>query len=1372
MHNSTVNEDKKGDVFLTTCPDPFQVRNVSEKVPFGLTISDMVLHAVPRQMASLAYVWIDGHYIPPVNWHRVRPKSGAIVTIKIVPGKGGGKNPLASVLTLAVMIAAPYAGAALAQGLGLGWTAGGSFISSYVVGGISSTTLMTGVVSVVGKLAVNAIAPPSKPRAASAVSSVADNPTLFVTGAKNQTLRFGSIPVVLGKMRIVPPYAAKPYTETVGGDQYVRMLFCLGYGPLEISDLKIGETPLSEFDGVEVEVREGFDDDDPVTLYPKQVDQNDLNITLKQADGYHLRTTERDVDEISVDITFPRGLSEFANNSTKKSRTVQLEVQYAPTGTSDWSSATGSYKAISATVSPEMPKPSAYYYRKWVPTHVIYRVYMNPANGSLSVIRGSRYRPYYNDQPDEPIVPPGMLKIARVERVSDDPDTISSDRITDERDLSKVGDYFESVTDFVPSTSGTDNRISIAAGGVTHPGIKVTDKKSTAIRENIKFKVDKGQYDVRVRRISSDTNSDQIFDQTVWTALRSIKNEAPVHRSGLALVAMRIKATDQLNGVVDQFNCIAQSIVPDWNGSTWIEQATSNPASLYRHVLQGSANARALDDDRINLDKLADWHEDCAEAGREFNYSVDRAKPVALVLDDIAAAGRAARAIIDGKWTVIQDKLQIVPRQHFTPRNSYGFQGERVFSDLPHGFRVRFLNRHKGWQPDEIIVYDDGYDENNATKFEGLEPVGITDPDHAWKDGRYHIATARLRPETFSFNSDVEHIVCTRGDLIRLTHDVMLVGLGSGRIKSVIDDGASITGFNVDETFVMQSGKDYSVQIRTAGGSFLSLPVNTIAGSTNSVTLKTPYDLGDWDGGAGDLIVFGITGKVSMDCIVRSIEPQSNLSARITCVPAAPEIHDADQGNIPAYDSKVTIPADLQRPPIPVVSNIQTGDEVLIRNPDGSFSSTITLTLAPYQFEYPLSVGIKIKASSSSYFKAANFIDNNGLIRILDVEAGEYYDVILVYKTQIGISSEEKKMSSVLVTGATGHPGTVDGFSVNILGDAAYLSWDSLSDIDLSHYRIKWSPATEGATWASSIVLVDKVSVPATSVTVEALSGTYLIKGVDYGGRESEAATIAVSTVAAISGFNAVEALSEAPEFEGQKDGVGVVDGALRLTGADSIDDWTNIDEIASFDIGAGGLLEEGTYSFSEIVDLGQVYTSRVKAALTVDGINLLDNFDTIENVDAIDNFDSSVAPSNYEVILQISKTNDDPDGSPQWTSWQPFVVGDYTARAYRFRVILRRLVAGVTPKISALSVTVDMPDRDEAGRNISSDPAGSNVDFAYAFRAIPAIAVTGNDMATGDYFEVTGASTTGFTIRFFNAAGTGISRNFDFVAKGYGKVD
>ena len=40
-----------------------------------------------------------------------------------------------------------------------------------------------------------------------------------------------------------------------------------------------------------------------------------------------------------------------------------------------------------------------------------------------------------------------------------------------------------------------------------------------------------------------------------------------------------------------------------------------------------------------------------------------------------------------------------------------------------------------------------------------------------------------------------------------------------------------------------------------------------------------------------------------------------------------------------------------------------------------------------------------------------------------------------------------------------------------------------------------------------------------------------------------------------------------------------------------------------------------------------------------------------------------------YSASLEIRKTNDDPDSIPFWSEWKPFIIGDYTARAFQFRL-------------------------------------------------------------------------------------------------------
>ena len=104
------------------------------------------------------------------------------------------------------------------------------------------------------------------------------------------------------------------------------------------------------------------------------------------------------------------------------------------------------------------------------------------------------------------------------------------------------------------------------------------------------------------------------------------------------------------------------------------------------------------------------------------------------------------------------------------------------------------------------------------TKFEGLEVFGVTDAALAWRHGRYWLAAARLRPETYTLGVDIEHLVAQRGDLVHVQHDVPLWGYGSGRIVRTVGPVGGVTAFYLDELFdTLEVGAVVAVRVRLAG---------------------------------------------------------------------------------------------------------------------------------------------------------------------------------------------------------------------------------------------------------------------------------------------------------------------------------------------------------------------------------------------------------------------------------------------------------------------------------------------------------------------------------------------------------------------------
>jgi predicted phage tail protein len=123
-------------------------------------------------------------------------------------------------------------------------------------------------------------------------------------------------------------------------------------------------------------------------------------------------------------------------------------------------------------------------------------------------------------------------------------------------------------------------------------------------------------------------------------------------------------------------------------------------------------------DAQIDLGNLQDWWVYCVANGFKFNQVITSVGSVYDKLCDIAAAGRAVPTFIDGKWGVIWDRPSDSIVQHFTPRNSWGFQGQSPMRSSRTAGGFRSSTRTTATPQDERIVYDDGYDASNATLFE------------------------------------------------------------------------------------------------------------------------------------------------------------------------------------------------------------------------------------------------------------------------------------------------------------------------------------------------------------------------------------------------------------------------------------------------------------------------------------------------------------------------------------------------------------------------------------------------------------------------------------------------------------------------------
>jgi hypothetical protein len=380
----------------------------------------------------------------------------------------------------------------------------------------------------------------------------------------------------------------------------------------------------------------------------------------------------------------------------------------------------------------------------------------------------------------------------------------------------------------------------------------------------------------------------QIYGQVILLQTTFLRNMFPIKEPvncSLAGTALKIKANDQLNGQIEGINAIVQTWAPSWDGTNWTTMATNNPADLFLYILKHPANPQRVKDTdvstKVDLAQIQYWHYYCGLKGFTYNSILASQRSILEVLRDICAAGRASPAMVDGKWSVVIDEPKPNIVQHFTPHNSWGFESSKALVKMPDGLKVTYIDEDQDYQQAEVIVYNAGKSESNAELFESIQLPGVTKKSLVIDHARWHFAQAKLRPEAYRLNTDIEYLVCNRGDRVKVSHDVPMWGGGTGRIKNRI----SATEFTLDEQVYIDVSKRYTIRVRSSTGASIEREVDKTGLSSGYYTsVKILVSATSVQINSSDLYMFGELGQESQDLIVLSIEPSSNKSASITLV--------------------------------------------------------------------------------------------------------------------------------------------------------------------------------------------------------------------------------------------------------------------------------------------------------------------------------------------------------------------------------------------------------------------------------------------------------------------------------------------------------
>lgn len=850
--------------------DPVHLDNV----PDNLTLAEMAtLVDVPAEFWTRGAMFVDGHLMNRQYWHRIRPRGCVAVHLALPPAGGDGKNPLAIIASLAlVVLTGGIAAGAVIPGL-----AAGSFAANLVAAGVG----------LVGQLVIKALFPPpvqKEPDTNERQLGVAAN-------GDNVLERGAPIPRVVGTHRVAPPLAAYPRTYIENDDQIAEAIYCLA-GPHAISDLRVGDTPIEDLNNVEYEIREGWSSDTPLTLVRYQTRQDRVDVTLPK----HILRNDSDTDTAIADhiaaekaipqwircvsrkgpdqITFGFTYSAIIDaDSSGKTQRLHLRWRARKRGTTTW------------TDLPEIR-------------------YVGRTSGRQRLeIRLFCYKAFPASTPDAPADDTFIGVDDTVPAVDVDCVVTKTGSPQWEADVTMEGAVHprREGIDLYPEDSFFQDPDAVYEFEFKRSEMIQSDNwtlsnyffPTTPTRHDpfdARFHSGSGEYRLR------DSPKGKTGNEVVLNHITSHWYEKPVIGTDLCLIALKYRNQDLTN-----FSVLASGYVQDWDGVAFQKwTTTSNPAPHYRDVIAGALSADALPAARVKDSELVAWRAECATQGYECN-AVLTGRTVQDARRLIAACGYAEPRQSE-QWGVHyeRDRSADPIRQVFTPRNTANFTASKAFTRRPRALRVTFLDEDNLFEDDEVTVADPNVDAVSISEPEAVEYPGLTTSAAVQVRAVYDMGQAFYRNIVYGFDEDIEFLTVQRGDLVALNHDVVQHQVGWSRVEEV--DGRFITIdvdwdfldvdgiFEVTDLFTRTDlfllGKSSGIVARLSDQTVVTSTVSSYSSAARMLVLPAAIEgLAE-----GDLLAVGPVGNEYRRCLVQSIRPKGGLQARVNLVDEAPEL--------------------------------------------------------------------------------------------------------------------------------------------------------------------------------------------------------------------------------------------------------------------------------------------------------------------------------------------------------------------------------------------------------------------------------------------------------------------------------------------------
>ena len=658
-----------------------------------------------------------------------------------------------------------------------------------------------------------------------------------------------------------------------------------------------------------------------------------------------------------------------------------------------------------------------------------------------------------------------------------------------------------------------------------------------------------------------------------------------------------------------------------------------------------------------------------------------------------------------------------------------------------------------------------------------VKAFACTSRGQAARLGKAILFAEQNESEVVNFTTSIDSGVVVRPSAIISIADPVRSGLRrGGKISSV----TSTTVITVDDSANtdLPTTNNPTISVIMPDGTVETKDISSISGATITVAdafSQTPNVNANW-------LIQDNTVQAQLYRVI-TVEEVDNINYAITALSYVNEKYAFIEDGSSLPTRTVSILNELKDPP-----NALQADEKLVVINNQAVSKLIiswqpVTGVTQYQVNYRFNNGNYVSTTVSS----PDF-------EIFNTSIGTYDIQVFSYNTALELSATSTDLSFNAV-GKTAVPSNVSGLTAEPINEKlVWLRWNLATDLDVTHggrVYVRHSPLTNGnGTFSNSTDLIQALAGNTTTAEVPYLEGEYILKFRDDGGRFSAGETSVIIDLPDNQAPLITQTRREdtdSPKFQGTKTNVDfdATTNSLNLTGSGNFDSITDFDTVSSLD-DFGGINSEGTYDFGgtaggDTLDLGGVFSLDLKRHFLTEAFYPNDLIDSrTANIDTWTDFDGATATEvNAEMLVRV--TQDNPSSSPTYTAFQTFANGTYKGRGFQFRAKLTSNDVAQDIKVTQLGYTASLQRRTEQGNVTASGAGAKAITFTHPFFVgtssllgansnLPSVGINAQNMASGDYFEVTNISGTGFTVHFKNSSNASIDRNFTYQAVGFGK--